>query len=214
MHYLRSLVPALAFAASIDARAFDHLRARGKRYESGMTAPNSTDCPGAGSRGRVLYTLTNQDENSVIAMRIQNNGTLTPGSIFPTGGQGATIIDMMTGLPVLTDSLNSQSAITVAGSNLFAVNAGSNSLSMFAIDPRDPARLTLVGEPVETGGDVRLPFPLSSSPHHPLMILLTTIVPHLRRRLPRPKNRLRRPHRRRGRDLLRQIQQKTRPLGL
>ena len=36
---------------------------------------------------------------------------------------------------------------------VFAVNAGSNTLSMLAIDPVDPTKLTMVGRPVNTCGD-------------------------------------------------------------
>lgn len=36
---------------------------------------------------------------------------------------------------------------------LFAVNAGSNTISMFAIDPLNPTRLTLVGKPAAVPGD-------------------------------------------------------------
>jgi 6-phosphogluconolactonase (cycloisomerase 2 family) len=37
--------------------------------------------------------------------------------------------------------------------NLFAVNPGSNSVSMFAIDGRDPGKLTLIGKPVAVPGE-------------------------------------------------------------
>lgn len=42
---------------------------------------------------------------------------------------------------------------------LFAVNAGSNTLSMFAIDPTNPTSLTMIGQPGATGGD----FPTSAA---------------------------------------------------
>lgn len=41
--------------------------------------------------------------------------------------------------------------------SLVAVNAGSNTVSMFNIDPKDPTRLTMVGKPVDTLGE----FPMS-----------------------------------------------------
>ena len=37
--------------------------------------------------------------------------------------------------------------------NLFAVNAGSNTLSMFAIDAKDPTKLTMVGQPAQLPGE-------------------------------------------------------------
>lgn len=36
---------------------------------------------------------------------------------------------------------------------LFTVNAGSNTVSMFAIDPESPRHLRLVGKPVDTLGE-------------------------------------------------------------
>lgn len=114
---------------------------------------------GVAAGARAIYFMTNQDENGVIMLPVQPDGTLAAGSIISTGGAGASLIDAATGQPVQTDTLASQGAVRVAGSSLFAVNAGSNSLSMFAIDPHDPARLAAVGQPVETGGDVRWMFP-------------------------------------------------------
>ena len=37
--------------------------------------------------------------------------------------------------------------------NVFAVNPGSNSLSMFSLDPNDPLKLTQLGSPVNTNGE-------------------------------------------------------------
>jgi len=37
--------------------------------------------------------------------------------------------------------------------NLFAVNAGSNSVTMLAIDPTDPTKLTMIGQPVSVPGE-------------------------------------------------------------
>ena len=41
--------------------------------------------------------------------------------------------------------------------NLFVVNSGSNTLSMFKIDQQDPTKLTMLGQPVDVNGE----FPLS-----------------------------------------------------
>lgn len=117
-----------------------------------------------GANARAIYFMTNQDENSIIMLPVQEDGTLTTGSIIATGGKGASLIDPMTGEPVQTDTLASQGSVRVIGNSLFAVNAGSNTLSMFAIDPEDPAKLAPVGQPVETGGDVSI-LPPSSSPY-------------------------------------------------
>jgi hypothetical protein len=120
-------------------------------------APAPAAAPAAGAGAKAIYFMTNQDENSVMMLPVQDDGLLAPGSVIVTGGKGASLIDAKTGQPAASDTLASQAAVRVVGSSLFAVNAGSNSLSMFAIDPADPAKLAAVGQAVPTGGDVRLP---------------------------------------------------------
>ncbi|GJD05190.1 3-carboxymuconate cyclase [Colletotrichum higginsianum] len=60
-----------------------------------------------------------------------------------TGGMGSNFIDGITNKPAAPDALASQSALTVAGNNLFAVNAGSNTITMFEIDQSNPTKLTM-----------------------------------------------------------------------
>lgn len=45
---------------------------------------------------------------------------------------------------------------------LYAVNAGSNSITMFEIDEHDPTKLTMVGQPVDSMGDFPNSIALSS----------------------------------------------------
>ncbi|KAK1958878.1 hypothetical protein LY78DRAFT_707365 [Colletotrichum sublineola] len=95
-----------------------------------------------------LYTTTNDKVNSVVALPISGNGRLTGATSFKTGGAGSNFFDPAANASAAPDALASQSALTVAGNNLFAVNAGSNTLTMFAIDEADPTKLTMVGKPV------------------------------------------------------------------
>lgn len=131
--------------------------------EMGVGGAAAGMAAGAGAGARAIYFQTNQVENAIMMIPVQSDGTLGAGSSIATGGQGGALIDMMTGQPAATDVLASQGAVRVLGNNLFAVNAGSNSLSMFAIDAQ--GMLTQVGQAVETGGDVSFPFlPPSLSP--------------------------------------------------
>lgn len=57
------------------------------------------------------------------------------------------------GTPAGPDGLFSQGAVKVSQNYLFTVNAGSNTLSFFTIDPKDPLYPRLVGQPVDTEGD-------------------------------------------------------------
>jgi 6-phosphogluconolactonase len=87
----------------------------------------SADAPGA------VYTLTNAPSgNAVLVFARSGNGSLSPAGSFATGGTG-------TG-----SGLGSQGAVIVSddGRLLFAVNAGSNTISSFRIRP---GGLELVG---------------------------------------------------------------------
>ena len=65
--------------------------------------------------GKAAYFLTNQAQNSVVALHIAADGTLTDGSITATGGNGGAEVNPATGAPTLPDGLASQGAIRVAG---------------------------------------------------------------------------------------------------
>jgi 6-phosphogluconolactonase (cycloisomerase 2 family) len=85
-----------------------------------LAASASADSPGA------VYALTNSPSgNAVVVYDRGGSGLLTPAGTFPTGGMG-------TGA-----GLGSQNAVIVSGDErlLFAVNAGSNSVSSFRIRP-------------------------------------------------------------------------------
>jgi 6-phosphogluconolactonase (cycloisomerase 2 family) len=82
----------------------------------------------AEDRSGAVYTISNQSTgNSVVVFHRAQNGTLSVAGSFPTGGTGAG-----TG----ADPLASQGAVVLDRSNrlLFAVNAGSNQVSVFAVD--------------------------------------------------------------------------------
>jgi 6-phosphogluconolactonase len=83
-------------------------------------ASSSDNSPGA------VYALTNSAAgNAVVAYNRAADGTLTPQGTFPTGGNGT------------ASGLGSQGAVVLSddGRRLFAVNAGSNSISLFAVRP-------------------------------------------------------------------------------
>jgi hypothetical protein len=83
-------------------------------------ASSSGNSPGA------VYTLTNSPAgNAVIAFGRGADGTLSPQGTFATGGSGS------------GSNLGSQGAVTLTGDGrqLLAVNAGSNSVSLFRVRP-------------------------------------------------------------------------------
>ncbi|RDL38339.1 Uncharacterized protein BP5553_02679 [Venustampulla echinocandica] len=111
---------------------------------------------------KAIYFITNVVNNSVVALKVAADGTLSDGSITATGGAGMSGVDS-TGAPAAPDALFSQGAVKVAGSSLVAVNPGSNTLSMFAIDSTDPTKLTMVGQPVDTLGEFPMSVALSTT---------------------------------------------------
>ncbi|HXH49568.1 MAG TPA: beta-propeller fold lactonase family protein [Terriglobia bacterium] len=117
--------------------------------------PQSSQAVG---RSGNVYVPTNQTTgNSILVFHRDPAGVLTFAASFPTGGIGAG-----TG----ADPLASQGAVVLSGDNrlLFAVNAGSNSVSTFAISGD---RLTLLGA-VPSGGS----FPVSLTVRDNLVYVL------------------------------------------
>ncbi|KAF2634729.1 hypothetical protein P280DRAFT_511716 [Massarina eburnea CBS 473.64] len=126
----------------------------------------------ASANGKAIYTITNAAENNaVVAVKIHANGTLGEASITDTGGNGSASVNV-NGTRAMPDSLDSQSALTIAGHHIFAVNAGSNTISMLAILPHDPLRLQLIGKPVKLPGT--FPNTVAASSENALVCVGTT----------------------------------------
>ncbi|KAF2265049.1 hypothetical protein CC78DRAFT_553171 [Lojkania enalia] len=116
-----------------------------------LTESSSGSLQLSGERRKSVYLITNEEENAVAAISINRDGRLGQASVTQTGGCGSVAVDAE-GQPAVPDALIGQSALTIAGNHLFAVNAGSNTVSMLAINPRDPLSLQLVGEPAALPG--------------------------------------------------------------
>jgi len=108
-----------------------------------------------------VYVLTNQVNNAVAAFDRAPDGTLTAAGTFSTGGSGNPVAQP--GDPP-TDPLASQGALILSDNFLFAVNAGSNEISVLSTGKDS---LTLVDK-VSSGG-VR---PISLTVHEDLLYVL------------------------------------------
>ena len=110
-----------------------------------------------------VYVLTNQVDNAVAVFNRAADGTLSSAGEFSTGGAGDPVPQ---GTDPVTDPLASQGALILDQGNqfLFAVNAGSNQISVFSVGPTE---LTLVG--VFDSGGVR---PISLTLHDDLLYVL------------------------------------------
>lgn len=98
-------------------------------------AAQAADGPGA------VYALTNSPAgNSVVVYNRAGNGTLEPGGVFASGGAGSGA------------GLGSQGAVIVSDDRrfLFAVNAGSDSVSSFRMVPGG----LVLADTVSSGGDL------------------------------------------------------------
>ncbi len=112
----------------------------------------SAAADGNRSRGAV-YTLTNAaNGNAVAVFERAANGTLTPDGTVSTGGLG-------TG-----SGLGSQGAIVLDDDRLFAVNAGSNTISSLEVDDGEVEL-----EDVASSRGVR---PISVTVHGPVLYVL------------------------------------------
>lgn len=112
-----------------------------------------------------VYFITNSTENSVIVFDRAADGTLTFAGSFPTGGAG-------TGTGG-GDPLGSQGAVVLNASNqlLFAVNAGSNSVTAFAVNGDSLSLLNTVS----SGGTK----PISVAVHDSLVYVLNAGTPNI-----------------------------------
>src|ERR1044072_8914287 len=114
-------------------------------------------------RAGAVYVLTNQVENAVAAFNRTADGMLTFAGEFYTGGAGDPVPQ---GTDPASDPLASQGALVLGQGNqfLFAVNAGSNQISVLQITS---SGLNLMGV-LESGG-VR---PISLTVHENLLYVL------------------------------------------
>lgn len=116
------------------------------------------------SRGHsgAVYTLSNQvSGNSVIVFDRAADGTLTLAGSYPTGGTGITPPPFAN-----VDPLQSQGAVVLSRSGrlLFAVSAGSNQVSAFAIEGDSLSLLNTIS----SGGEM----PVSVAVHGSLVYVL------------------------------------------
>lgn len=109
---------------------------------------------GGGKHGGAVYTLTNSASGNAVAIFDRaRDGSLTPDGAVPTGGNG-------TGA-----GLGSQGALVLDRKRLFAVNAGSDSISLLHVGRRGKVRLA----DVAPSGGAR---PISLTVHGKLLYVL------------------------------------------
>ena len=86
---------------------------RGNRGHVGGNGKGSGS--GAPTNAKAIYFMTNAANNSIVALKVAADGTLSDGSITGTGGAGMNGVDS-NGAPAAPDALFSQGAVKVVGS--------------------------------------------------------------------------------------------------
>ncbi|KAF5391550.1 hypothetical protein D9757_002341 [Collybiopsis confluens] len=108
------------------------------------------------SVGAAYFITNEQTGNFVVAADIGPDGTLNLRQAVATGGLGLHGNDGGVNGP---DGLFTQGAVkaSAAANMLATVNPGSDSLSIFSINPSDPTDIEQIGDPIGSGGE----FPVS-----------------------------------------------------
>ena len=91
-----------------------------------------------------VYLMTNQGNNAILAFERAPNGNLTHVGRFLTGGRGNPVAQ---GIDPNADPLASQGSLVLSddGRFLFAVNSGSNKVSVLAVQPEGLQLIESVG---------------------------------------------------------------------
>ncbi|KAJ7773983.1 hypothetical protein B0H16DRAFT_115746 [Mycena metata] len=106
-----------------------------------------------GNVGAAYFMSNEPSGNYLISSLIDPEGKLTLWEGLYTGGTG---LKGVPGPPVnVLDALFTQGSMVVSqpGKFLANVNAGSNSVTIYAINAQNPAELTIVGKPTWSGGE-------------------------------------------------------------
>jgi 6-phosphogluconolactonase (cycloisomerase 2 family) len=130
---------------------------------AGAEGPPSGPWFGEGGDHAVFVQTDNSAGNTIVAYHRNHDGTLTLDHTYATGGRGGKLNGSV------VDHLGSQGSLVAnaEGSLLFAVNAGSNTLSVFSV-AGDRLHLLQV---VNSGGD----FPVSVAVHDNLVYVLNAL---------------------------------------
>jgi len=147
---ISSVLLSVLLASAVSAAPLEARKNKNKMMMGGNAAQAA-----AQSAVGAAYFITNEPAgNFVVAAAIGSDGKLTLSQATSSEGLGSH------GAPGNgPDPLFTQGAVkaSAAGNIVATVNAGSNTLSVFNIDPQNPTNLQMIGKPVGSGGE----FPVS-----------------------------------------------------
>ncbi|KAJ7773299.1 hypothetical protein B0H16DRAFT_1363475 [Mycena metata] len=152
---ISSVFLSVLLASTVTAAPLHSRTGKNKANKSKMMMGGNAAQTAAKSAVGAAYWITNEGAgNFVVAAAIGSDGKLTLSQATSTEGQGSH------GAPGDgPDALFTQGAVkaSAAGGIVAAVNAGSNTISVFNIDSTNPTNLEMIGKPVGSGGE----FPVS-----------------------------------------------------
>ncbi|EJD36585.1 hypothetical protein AURDEDRAFT_174363 [Auricularia subglabra TFB-10046 SS5] len=108
-----------------------------------------------GGPSAIYWQSNDPVQNVVFSANVDDNGLMTFGGAFSTGGRGAHIGPDINA----PNGLASQASVKVVQDKLVVVNAGSDTATLYQIDFENPALIRMIGQPVSTMGN----FPVSST---------------------------------------------------
>lgn len=115
MVQLSLLLASIALFALSSALPNSNGATRTAKLNSCPTVAVANSSSQASANAKAIYFISNAKNNSVVALRVASDGTLSDGSITLTGGSGMNGIDESTGKDALPDTLFSQGAVKAAG---------------------------------------------------------------------------------------------------
>ncbi|KAJ7773865.1 hypothetical protein B0H16DRAFT_113823 [Mycena metata] len=114
----------------------------------------SNGCPSPAAAVGAAYFMTNQPSgNYLVSATVEPDGTLALYEAVYTEGTGGHGVRPDAIGPL--DALFSQGSIGVSAAQRFVanVNAGSNTVTVFAVNTTNPAQLNVIGKPISSGGE-------------------------------------------------------------
>lgn len=159
MKFSSSFVVYVMLAACVSAAPASSVQSsKVSATTSKVANPKSTMSmgPAKGKAAGAAYFITNEPSgNFVVSADIGTDGKLALRQATSTNGLGAHGLTAKPG----PDPLFGQGSVkaSAASNMLAAVNPGSNTVSVFKINPNSPSSIKLLGNPVGSGGD----FPMS-----------------------------------------------------
>ncbi|KAJ7601769.1 hypothetical protein DFH06DRAFT_388514 [Mycena polygramma] len=148
---ISSVLLSVLLASTVSAAP---LRARHGKNKAKMMMGGSNAAAASSAVGAAYFISNEATGNFVVAAAIGSDGKLTLQQATSSEGMGSH------GAPGTgPDPLFSQGAVkaSAAGNIVATVNSGSNTLSVFNIDPTNPTNLQMIGKPIGSGGE----FPVS-----------------------------------------------------